>query len=384
MADWTVKHRLRADNTLIGTFKPEALKFTLNDGEPHVISYDISLGNPGVFHDFVGPYRTTFELWRDTTQIMGGLHTLPLNITTKDQAAHISGKDWLHDLERRHFPFDARDTHAYDHVINSPHVEGVTYQANQVDVALILKNILDKVYAMPYSLALTYPTLTTNLGIPINYQLALADDSDILSIVSGLSDNYPGFHFEVLNSKELRLYSPHKYDIAVANDQSLANHIYTDAASGLLDVDFTNAGPEGTHIFGQGAGYGGSPKIGSTLGALANQGVYGRLDLSVDFGDIPSRALVESRTRARFGWGLQPVHEITIDVDPGAVGDSFWTLQRPGEAIWVNTDLYAHYLDSPQEIVSVDVTVDEEGNESATMALNQIYIDNANVGVPQA
>ena len=379
MAEWLVKHRLREDDSLITTLRPEHLSFTLNTDAPHELSYEVSLSSPAVFHDFVGPKRTTFELWRDDLQIMGGIHTNHA-VSTSDQFCHVTGKDWMVDLTWRHFPFDPRDGHWYDYAIGSPTTAGIAYQAAATDVAEIIKNLLDVTYGRPNSLDLTYPTLITNLGIPVNFSLSIGDATSMYEIINGLSENYPGFHFEVLTTKELRLYSPHKYDIAVADDSSLANHIYTDAASGLEDVDFENTGPQGTHIFGQGAGLSGN-RVGIALGTPAlNEAVYGRIDMVEDFGDIPSAALVESRTRGAFNFGLQPVHEISITVNPMAIGPSFWTLQRPGEAIWLDVDLISHRIQSAQEIVSMDVTVDEEGNESCTMKLNQIYADN-NPGV---
>src|SRR5215831_3228565 len=95
---------------LITTFTPENLSFTLNKAEngPHEITYEVSRSSGIANPDFIGPYRTDFELWSpDSTPVlvMAGPHTL-LNITSRQEHAKCGGKDWTHLWEFEYWPFD--------------------------------------------------------------------------------------------------------------------------------------------------------------------------------------------------------------------------------------------------------------------------------------
>lgn len=373
---WHVKHK-EHDGTLIADIRPENLDFTLNREPPHTIQYEMSLSRPEIYHDFIGPYRTDFELWYGDTLIMAGPHT-SLNVSLGDDHCTIYGKDWFHYLERRQYPFDPRPnppfdpSHVNDFVIGSP-AQGIAYEAAATDVATIIKNLLDIILARPHSMNITYPTLSTALGIPTNYSLALADTTYMADIIRSLSAIDPGFVYEILPlGKELRLYSPYKYDIGVVSDPSLANYTFDSSNEDAIEeLEFTNNGPGATHLFGRGNGIG-QVNYGSALGADANQTIYRRLDADVDLSEMRNRDEAIAATARNFKQIIDPQHEVTFKVNPDLITD-FWTLIQPGYAIWFNIDLIAHQLDSAQEIMNMHCTVSTEGDALVDFGLQQVY-----------
>lgn len=379
---WHVKHK-EHDGTLIADIRPENLQFNLNRTPPHTIQYEMALSRPEVSHDFIGPYRTDFELWYGTNPIMGGPHT-SLNVQYGDDHCTIYGKDWFHLLERTQYPFDPRPSppftpsHVNDFVIGTPS-QGLAFEIANGDVRSgILKPILDKALSRPYAPGIIYPTFSAGIGILDNFSLALGDTMTMAGLVDQMAQVDPGFVYEVLFGKELRIYSPHKYDEGVVTNPALANYVFDGTNNaGIEELDFTNNGPLATHLFGQGPGIGQS-NYGAALGYGPSQAVYRRLSDTVDFSERPNRNSVLKATRKTFSEMLNPNHEITFKMDPARV-TNFWTLFQPGYALWFNLDLIAHQLNSAQEIVQMNCSVSNEGDAIVDFGLEQIYAGTAGV-----
>ncbi len=375
---FTVRHYLAQDGSLLDIVKPENLNFTLNKKSPHTINYEYS-HQQGVYHDFVGAYRTDFELRWGTTTIMRGMH-VPAPETAKGTGfSTIYGKDWSHYLEKRHYPFDPLNPNTY-RVPGVPAGYAMYYGA--VDAVVIIKSLLDTVLSMPYSLNMTYPTLTTHIGLPIDFQLALADTTDVLSFISSFSDIFPGFDYEVLHTKEFRIYSPHKYDPLVVGDSSKANYIFDSSNPELITEGprYINNGPAATHWLGVGSGIG-ATRLGSALGYVPAQQVYRRLDGTADYSVVKKLSDLQLRAKSDFSFALNPQHEITFTVQAEHIAN-FWTLFTPGSAIWLDSELTSHRIQSAQEIVQMDCTADNHGGCTVNFGLNQIYAGTA--GVAQA
>lgn len=381
---WTINHK-QHDGTLIHSIRPENLKFTLNKKPPHNISYEMSLSRPEVSPDFIGPYRTDFELKYGSTTIMAGMHT-SVNLGINSDVIEITGKDWWHYLELRHYPFDPNTPHppaawpgsTRDYVIGSP-AAGLVYETN-ADVAVVIKNLLDQTLGRPNSLAMTYPTLTTSLGIPSHFSLSAADTTMIAGHIDSLSEIDPGFVYECLYTKEIRLYSPQKYNTDVWDTPAHAIHIF-DTDEGIIDLDYTNNGPAATHWLGTGGGTG-DLRLGAAKGLPANQAVYRRIDGTEDYGDLPNRDIVVARTMSDLKVYAQPQHDIMLTVDPQFISN-FWSIFTAGQAIWIDIDLDAHHIDSAQEIMNMECEVSNEGDAKVVMGCDQIY-DAGTAGVDQA
>jgi hypothetical protein len=375
-----VNHRDHT-GTLIQAFFPEDLRFTLNKKDVHTCQYARShaAGDmvPSGGLDAVGAYRTDFELiWFDPstlaeTIIMSGMHVPAPEVHKQDGFTTIYGKDWKHYLQRRHYPFDPSTPTAYNH--GTPPLGYAIY--SNADVTVHVKNMLDTTLAMANSLALTYPTLGTAVGIPTNFQLAWADTTDILSLISGLSDVAPGFDYEILNTKEFRIYAPHKYDPASWNTPSVCNYTFDSTNQNLITSgpEYVNNGPQATHWFGYGSGIGqNSTQVGCVLGMPAAEAVYRRLDESQNYDQVKSKADIHLRSMKDFAWAANPAHDIRFSVQAEHIAN-FWTLFQPGYAIWLDNDLTSHHIQSAQEIVQMDCQADGHGGCEVTFGLNELY-----------
>jgi hypothetical protein len=390
---WKIKHKLH-DGTVLETIQPENLRFTLNKKDVHTIQYEIShskYGHTGDvdIHDFVGAYRTDFELiWHDDVGILGdntilaGMHVPAVDVGREDGYTTLYGKDWKHYLSRRHYPFDPTSVNAYQ-VPGS--ATGYAREYAGVDVATIIKDLLDVTLGMPYSLDITYPTLTTTLGIPINFQLALADTTDILSFIDQFSNIDPGFDYEIDHFKELRLFTPKQFDLVgvttgtTASKKAACSYVFDATNADLISEGpkFTNNGPLATHWFASGAGIS-DPNMKVALGAPTVEAVYRRLDGVQDYGDVKNSTVLRNLAMQDFSFALNPAHEITMTVDANRITDFFITF-TPGTAIWLEADLISHQIDSAQEVVQMDVTVTNEGDIKCALGLNQIYAGTAGI-----
>lgn len=384
---WYIDH-LDHDFNVFQTIRPENLHFTLRESDISTISYEISRNANDIYGDrawfknsdgsaFIAPKRTGFRLRYGIDVILEGEHADPgTNYEWGSEVLAVAGKSYTNYLNERHFPFDPRPGHRNDYVL-TPGVGGVNYQAGTpTDVRDIVAALFDAIFTQPYSLPLTR-NLGPLTGIKIKYRLDLADTTMFFDLLKSLSQQYPGFEFEVTNNRVLKLYSPKYYgtpDNAVAlpgywciwdfDDRNV------DFPNGLETLSFTNTGPEQTHLFGTGAGLAG--QLGVALDYVPGMAKFWRRDGVKDYGDITNRAALEGQAQGDLSFGLNPVHEIPISVLPDEIPD-FWKIFKPGVAVYIHLDLEWHQIDSPHEVVEIDCTVSTEGEQHVQLGLNQIY-----------
>jgi hypothetical protein len=353
-------------------FYPENLNFTMNKGEngPHEVTYELPTANDAADLHNIVPYWTDFELYRENEILTSGMLTSAA-FQSESEALQVAGKSWLHYLEKRQWPFDPMDPLRYKQP-GAP--RGVAWEVEQIDVAYVVEKLLTVTLAEPNSLPITgYQVIleADRVGRKMDYRIDLADTESILSKISSVAQQEPGiFDFWIDNNKVFHKQVPRRYTIDVLADATLCQWAFTDSASGLLSVSLTDNGPEGTHLVGYGAGD--EVRLGLMMDDPAAQNKYRRLDASVDFGDVPNRARVNALTRGHFGLSIQPQIEVVIEVWPDAVRD-FWEVIYPGCAIWLQFNHEAYNINSAHEVVSMDVQVDLESNESVTLNLNQVY-----------
>jgi len=424
MPDWTVEHyeheftpvsvghpEIKDDGALIQTVRPENLHFILNLGVvgPSEIDYEISLsaldedGNPAVRKNddgesLIAADRTDFALRRSDIgdPILAGMHTMVPDGQAGDECMKVAGKDWLHYLERRHWPYDAALSY-----VNWP--DGFRFKVTAAEIGQIVKDILETVrdvspnYPDPpdddnpsYSLGFTVDVDDT--GKTINFEIPPFESSSIYELVQQLSQmDHPapgsggGFDFYMSPAKVFRLVYPE-----LGNPAAPIYTLEVDVASELanmLETGFTNTGPTATHVLGVGAGRA-TRQGGVNKHFRANSARYRRLDKIADFGDVKNLDLLESLTAAELSFEANPIHEIPITIDPNAkdadgadLFPGFWSTARPGKYIAVTYDLGFHKIDSVQKIVSMDCTADNHGNETVVLGLNQHYAVDSSTGL---
>lgn len=385
MQDYVIDH---LDHTfeVFQTINPENLQFVLNDEDISTITYEISLfaedtsGDPVITGaDFISPWQTHWQLrYGPDIIIAAGVHS-SVNVAYGGNFLKVAGVDWVGYLNRRQIPFDGRSAHVNDYVIDSP-PQGFEYEKINIDIADIMTAILDVTLGRTNSIPFTYSLDATGIIIPY-YTLDLADTSKILSIIQDLGNYDVGTAWEITPDKVFQIASPRWYGdpTAIANDSSNANLIYTiDEDDPPVNLDFTNTGPEQTHI--QGEGDGSTTREAVTLGNLANQEVYWRTDGAYQYQNTITRDAVAQRTQERLAFGLNPIHEIPVTVDPNiidtlqATDGFFWTNFKPGRAVWIDIPLGNgyHHIQSAHHIVSMSATL-TDGNMLVDLSFNQIY-----------
>lgn len=392
---WTIIHR-NHDGSSRGQTRPENLSFELNLNEPHTINYEVSFGDsitrPDADGDFVGPYRTDFELYYGGVMIMAGMHTEHA-CNSDDEFASVSGKDWSHYLERRFWPFEPENPDKYllgrgappGQDPNNYPSNGKVYEAWQYDSALVVKDLLDMTLGRhpkstslaQYSLPITYSFAPT--GHLINFEMGDNDTEPILSKIQQISEEANGtFDWRMMPNKEFRIIAPHIYDAGAVDDPGKCLWIL-DASdppekNGLMRIDFRNSGPLYTHLIGVGS----NPQRGYSLGYVPAHKVFRRLDGQESFGDIPNKTRLYNLSQHALSHDLNPAHDVRIVVMPDLIYDpetniGFWDVFRPGEAIWVRADLGSHILDSAQRITKMTCNIDNEGNAEVEISLEQLY-----------
>ncbi len=324
MLQYVVDH-MDHDFSVLQSFKPENLRFTLNDEDPSTIAYEISKsavdlnGDPVVIgNDFISPWDTHWRLrYGPDVTICAGVHN-SVKMSYGDNFMSVSGTDWLGYFDRRFIPFDGRDGHHYDKAIGST-PGGVIYQATDVDIADALTAVLDLVLGMTNSIPFTYNLSSTGVVMD-HFRLDMADTSTLLSIVKSICGYNPGVTFEITPARVFQIASPRWYGEPndIAADPDNVNLIWTvNTSHPPVSLDFTNVGPACTHIQGESSGTATREVI--TLGNLENQEVYWRTDKGYQFEDAITRASAEARTHEQFAFDLNPQHEIPLTLDPDIV-----------------------------------------------------------------
>jgi hypothetical protein len=356
MAAWQIRHK-NHQHEILHTVDPEDLNFNINLNDPHDINYSISLDHPVVKEentaegDFIGAYQTDWILLRNGTPIpgMSGMIT-SVHLAEGEEKIDIAGKSWLHYLERRIYPYNPLNPTQY------------RFRAYQTDVALIIHDMLQAVLAMPYSVAIDVSDLTAWTTFNENMKIEFGDTEDILSKIKGMAEGKPGFDFEITWDRKFKLYYPEYSDPTIIEFKMVTNAkptlTQTDSA---LSVDWTDNGPEFTHILGLGAGS--SPHLGAARGSTEGQQVFRRLDGSVDFGDVPSRAKLNRLTEGALRAGVRPQREVPIDVAPENISANFWDNIVPGVYFVNITDLYGHEVTGTKKLTSIEANITNEGEE---------------------
>lgn len=367
MRDWRIMHK-NHDGTNRGQLQPENLSFSMIKGEAgsSSVAYELDLGHSESvdMQQFTEPYRTDFELSVDNIIIMAGMHT-DITFNTDDNFIQIAGRDWLHYLERREYPFDPVNPNLYR--IGTPD-RGLAFAASLADIKIILETILNTTLAQPYSLPITYTVPT--MGVAIDYEFSLGDTGSIHSKIAELAQEEGGvYDFWVTPAKVLEFGVPRQYTTAVMTDPNACAFILDN--SNTIRANVVGSGPGATRFVGYGSGN--EVRLGLQLmdNDLAN--VYRRLDGNADFGDIPNRERVNKLTRAEFFYQKFSQDKVTVDIEATQI-DSFWNIVRPGKAIWIDDiPIGPLTLGGPFELLELSGSVSTEGGETISLTLDPIH-----------
>lgn len=392
MANYTVIHKDHYGIT-INTVRPENLRFVQNLNAPHDISYELSLDRPMMSEsntaegDPVGAYQHDWVLQRDGVTVpgMAGFIT-SLSLTESEESLLVTGKSWLHYLERRHYPFDPSFS-----VPQKP----VPFQHFQHDMSRMIKGLLQAVLARDYSLVLDL----SNLGVLVagnwtrdtyldNWEIDFGDTEDIQSKLSQLAEGKPPrcFDYSIDEHKVFRMYHPEYSDpetiqwiLTVGQPLIPAKDDRVGSSSALIrqGTSWTDNGPMGTHIVGTGT----TPVVGNATtnpegDSAATRGIamgnpdgeftFRRLDFTQDFGSAASPKRIRTLTEGALRAGVRPQREVPMRVAIDQV-PNFFTKFHVGNYFQAIVPMGAHTITGTKKIISVEVEVTDEGEETATI-----------------
>jgi hypothetical protein len=383
---------------------PEALTFDDMIRGVGNVAYQISFsaldqdGNTVVNgYDFVGPYRSYYRLRYGNIAIMAGV-IVSTHLQRGMDFISVAGKTWEHFPERWQYPFDGRTSppstvsHVNDFVYPNTFIDdeligsgvatptGLAYQANNRDLIYILGDLFSETMNVPDRLIFDIASLATLCGIKTNYQFSLGDSSFLSSIIDGLSGTGNGFDWWISHDMRFLWGSPYRF-----GNPSVPAITYTFDSTNpddLDDLQFTNNGPAATHVTGKGAGLATQTTLSRSFGYSPAQDQFSRLDQDYDFGDVRNIDQLILKTQKQLSKDLQPQHEIPLQLDPSKIPD-YWSIFRKGRAIYIDQDLIAHHIDSPQQLKSYEAKMDEQGNVQVDWTLEQIYDLSINAGTPE-
>lgn len=385
------------------TLFPENLEFDHQIRGEGNVSYQISFSatdvddNPIVTgHDFIGPWRSYWRLRCGTIAIIAGVIT-PWNTKLGSDFMSVNGKTWEAFFARWQYPFDPRPAHVNDYRFPASYQNdelvgtgvdtpaGLAYQASNRDVLRILGDIISTTMNVPNRMIFDLSELSTLSGTKTNYQLSLGDTSFMDSLFNDMSELGNGFDWWIGHDLKIHVGIPYRF----GDPANPAIWLTIDDDFPVVDLDFTNNGPVATHVLGRGAGLAAQTTLGRAYGYDPAQVQFTRLDQSYDFGDIRNATQLSKRTQKQLSQDLQPKHDIPLQLDPAVVedhladGTNFWSRFRVGRAIYIDRELIAHRIDSPQQIKSFSCKVTNEGNALVDVTLDQIYDLSYNAGSPE-
>ena len=365
---WYVLH-FDHDNNLIDMFYPMNTSFTKRQKEAGEISYDISLSERTMRWAIVGPKRTYFELWNNDygEPIISGIHSY-INTKRGEEVLHVQGKTWLWYFQNRHYPFNPLLPNAFLGG-NAADDQGIAYQ-NYDEPGVILEDIWDTISSRPHS-DFGINISTFGLGYKVHHRVELADTRSFFDMWTELSEIEPGFNFFDTPDRYVNMADGKDYLNYARQAPENCIHVFDryKPPTDIVDIEFENSGPEGTHILGLGAGTG--TRLGRAYGYEQSQAQFGRWDMTVEFPDIMDKDDMVSQTQAHFSRGLYPLHNLPMVVKPDDI-DGFWNRFFPGQAIWVKENFESNHVDGASQIIELRAKIDNQGGATVELDLEEV------------
>lgn len=409
LADWFVKFRDWSSGKYVGEYSLLNPTAEIRNSEPGGFSGEIALGQKrrgsttlGITRDQFIPFATHYELWRQSSGngvcISAGM-LASINLQKNRDTVLVAGKDWIHYLQRRLYPFDPAAYLAGGWTrwprrwpdIRGTH--GPAQSSSPVDVSIVVRQLIQTItreepteeppigYTWPASQnADVFGAIPITQNIPltgntVRYVIYPGDPTTIYDHITRLSEmTEKGFEFDIGPiSMEFRLWSPRR-------NHTQTIPVYTfratdDEESGAMtEFDWTNDGPEGTYLVGLGAG---EHKAGATWTTERNVTEFSRLDKAYDFGQIPNTDMLLQMLQDQDD--LHPQKKLAIQLlNPEFLSLNFYTGDRPrallGARIRVVHDFAPlHTVDAQFWINNITWNVDDSTNEWVDLEIQQDY-----------
>ena len=417
MGDFLVYQRDVESGIITGQYVPENLSFSIRNSEPGGISYEIPLGHPSLTFEEFGPYRTDYQLYRRGATggyvlLVEGMVT-SVNLSKDRDSVLVSGKDWLHYLERRIYPFDPVRYRAGDWVRwpkQWPQVipPALPQSATPVDVRDVVEDILQAtldVELPPLPGGVPADTSPQNV-LPLRfnnkatdtmvmYRILPGDQTTVYEHIKKLSELSDGFEFDIIpQSLEFKMWAPGRLkDQPVYRITGVGSPITSEAAGAVIEADWTNDGPEGTFLVGLGSA---GRTVGSVWYYKPSIDRYRWLDKVYDFGDLFNTGdlVVPADIKNAVTDPEDMIFRMLKDQDdlfpqrklgltflnPEYMTPNFYTSGRPrnllGQRVYFSHTWSPYWRnDAYYRVNAINWTVDQSANESVELELEILYED---------
>jgi hypothetical protein len=230
------------DFVVFETVRPEDLEFTKAIRDVETMQFGLSFSSKQV-DPTTGEYTTDDAVWRDVptnedfvkadkhfykiffmendvrTDIMAG-KIKQSGGSRAEQSWKLGGQDWLGYLGERQLPYNPHEPEATWLTLNcfgpvlslTQPPPGFSYSVAGRDVGRMVKDVVTHIYDVANGSPFIEASFIADLGYTIDqYSLSLGDTSTILSIISGLSEYWPGFDYRVSTDRELVLWTPYRF-----------------------------------------------------------------------------------------------------------------------------------------------------------------------------
>ena len=278
-----VRHRTHG-GSLISTHTPVGgtLTYTFRAGAPGDISYQLPLSDLAIGRDTFASYKTDFLLqhrpqatigagWQD---IMGGIH-VPVNLKNDEDTVNVAGKDWAHWLEQPVW---------FDYYAYNWSEAGDAFATRKRDIIKAAKQYSAGIYENIAVLAFTPPATQSAICTKLinntkrgpnypniqpsynsgagssqleytSYIINFQDTTTVLQHINNIAalDEPYGFDWTMNPGKTMEFFGPRKN----RRDSPSPIWNFTEATileHPMLELDWTNIGPIGTHVVGLSVG----------------------------------------------------------------------------------------------------------------------------------
>jgi hypothetical protein len=318
---------------LLGNLHPEDTEWVHTLNQYGTINFDLSLDSPLCKKRYLTPYMTDFKFFMGDRLEMEGIITDLQFPQLTSESVKVSGRSYLHYLEKRYWPFDPGNPNYF------------TRSWFEQDVVLVIESMLDEVLTQGGSLDFSYNN--DPVGIPVNYRIEPADSETIYDKIVQLSGQEPGFDFWEGEGRVLY----------IAKERGSKTSITLNLTD-LTDVVWNNQGPRATHLLGLGAGT--SSRLGISLDSAEGlERVQRRYDAIEDFGAVVDEYMLTNLTVAELE---KQVHDSEI-VSASTMHDEFTAHVQPGDTIGVHVDLGVTCITHDSRVQSITGKMNLQGDQ---------------------
>lgn len=351
-----------------GAFRVSELEFSLVNSDEGPMSCELPLGHPELEPNQIGPYRTSYTIYRNGIIITGGIVT-SINLNKDRETLLIGGADYLHYLKRRIYPFSP-NLYRNGGWVDWP----IRYrQLDTIEIARRLINTMrdDDAYSWPI-----YPHSVGSTGFVTNYKIFPADPTNIFDHIKSLSEMGPdgGFEFAISPvTLEMFFYPGGRdsgftaFDIAPRNNEETGM---------IIDYDWNNLGPRGTWTLGLGSSDKAN-KMGSVKTDEDNKAQFGRLDIVEDYGTFKNQAGLDKKTAFEGSTNLGPERNLAFGIlNPEFLIPDFYSGSGPrgliGDRIHTEYDFEYRHVDAYFIVQALNFNIDNSGNEEVGFEVEMI------------